>query len=247
MTRCHRLRMITAARRVSVGERRRMRAMTTMVSRGISVLVPVVLVGLLAGCSNGLLGTRGEGAVKAESRQATAFTHIEVSSGVAVVVRIGPAEPYVVRAQENLLGLIATEVKGSTLHIHSTKSYTTTEVVEVSVVTPQLDGIAMSGGSHGQVYGLAAERLDLDLSGGTLITAAGSAESVALDAGGGSRAQLGDLAARNIRIDLSGGSTVTVRASNEVTGSASGDAKATILGGARINVSTTSGAHVSAE
>jgi hypothetical protein len=198
---------------------------------------------LLAACSanGGLLGTRGEGSVKSETRQSATFTHIDVTGGVTVAVRIGPAQPLVVRAQENLLPLIATEVAGDTLRIHSTRAYTTSETVEITIFTAALDGIKMSGGSHGQIDGLAVGQFDVDLSGGAVVSATGTASSVGLDLSGGSRAEFADLAAKTVRVDLSGGSNATVQASEQVNGSASGGAQANVLGKATINVSTTGG------
>jgi hypothetical protein len=198
---------------------------------------------LLGACSTsgGILGTRGDGAVKSETRQSAAFKHLEVDGGIRVAVRIGPAQPLIIRAQENIIGLIATEVSGDTLRIHSTQLYSTNEAVEVTIVTPTLDGIKMNGGSHGQIDGLAADRFDADLSGGAIISATGEAGAVGLDLSGGSRAEFADLKAKTVRVDLSGGSNATVRASDQVDGSASGGAHASVLGSATISVSTTGG------
>jgi hypothetical protein len=218
--------------------------MTTTTINAFVRLTPLALMTMLLGAcstSGGLLGTRGEGAVKSETRQSAAFSHLDVSNGIRVAVRIGPAEPLVVRAQENLLPLIATEVLGDTLRIHSTHSYTTSETIEITIVTPTLNGITMSGGSHGQIDGLAVDRFDADLSGGAVVSAAGTASSVSLGVSGGSRAEFADLATKTVRVDLSGGSNATIRASEQVNGSASGGAHATVLGKATISVSTTGG------
>lgn len=218
--------------------------MTTTTIKAFGRFAPMALVTvLLAACSSngGLLGTTGEGALKSETRQSGAFSHLEVSGGIRVGVRIGPAQPLTVRAQENILPLIATEVVGDTLRIHSTHLYTTSETVEVTISTPTLSGITMSGGSHGQIEGLAVDRFDADLSGGAVASAAGTASSVSLGVSGGSRAEFADLATKTIRVDLSGGSNATIQASEQVNGSASGGAHATVLGNATISVSTTGG------
>jgi hypothetical protein len=200
---------------------------------------------LFAACSGGgLFGTRGEGNVKTENRPTTAFTHVDAGDGIAVTIRIGPAEDLVISAQENLLGLIATDVQGDTLRIHGSGAYTTSEPIAVTVVTPALDGITLSGGSHGRIDGLGTERLDVELNGGTVVEAAGVATTLALKASGGSRAELGDLAAKSVRVDLSGGSQVTLQASDQVNGSAAGGSQATVIGEAALNVSLSGGSAV---
>jgi hypothetical protein len=59
-----------------------------------------------------------------------------VGAGRGVTVRMGPATSLEVRAQENNLPIIATGVEGDTRRIRSTRSYTASEGVEATVVTP---------------------------------------------------------------------------------------------------------------
>jgi hypothetical protein len=202
----------------------------------------IVLTAFTGGC--GLFRVTGEGPIQSETRQADAFSRIEVSAGIGVTVRMGPGRSLEVRAQKNILPVIATNVEGDTLRIRSTRSYSASEGVEVTVVTPTVAGISMSGGSQGHVDGLETEHLDLDLSGGAGLTVTGAAGTVALDASGGSHAELANLSATAITLDISGGSTVTVHASDQVSGSASGESRLTVLGDPEVSVEVSSGAHV---
>jgi hypothetical protein len=198
---------------------------------------------MTAGCS-ALTGTRGEGPITTESRHAAAFNKVDASYGIAVTISVGPAQPLEVHAQANILPIIETSVDGSTLHIRGTKEFNTSEPVEVVIVIPTLDGISLSGGSQGQVAGLVAEHLEIRLSGGAGLTASGSAADVALTSTGGSEAHLADLSTRAVSLELSGGATATVNASDEVKGSAAGGSRATVLGAAALNVTTSGGAEV---
>lgn len=206
------------------------------------VIVATMMLAGLVGCGSSRV--TGEGPVQSETRKADAFTRIEVSGGIGVRVRMGPTHAIEVSAQENILPVIATDVEGDTLRIRSTESYNTSEGVEVAVATPALVGISMSGGSHGRIEGLDAERLDIELSGGAGVTATGTATSVALNMTGGSRASLENLTATTITLDLSGGATATVHASNRVSGSASGGSRASVLGDAQLNVEVSGGGEV---
>jgi hypothetical protein len=191
-----------------------------------------------------LAGTRGEGAVKTDTRDVGAFSRIETGAGIGVTVRVGPARALEVHAQENLLPIIVTEVQNDTLFLRSAHVYTTSEKVEVVLTTPTLSRIVLSGGSRGSIDGLAANDMEIELSGGSRLTATGDVEDLTLGMSGGSTATLDGLSTSTIRLDASGGSTATVRAAGEVRGSASGGARITVLGAAKLTVDTTGGSDV---
>ena len=192
----------------------------------------------------GLVGTRGEGAVTTETRQTSDFSSIESGGGIHVSVGIGPESSLEVSAQSNILPLIVTEVVDDTLQIRSSEGYTTSERVDVTLTTPQLEGILLSGGSRGDVDGLAADAFDAQLSGGSVLTASGWATTMVLGVSGGSVGQLDRLTATTISVDLSGGSRVEVRATDEVNGSASGGSRVSVAGGVDVSINTSGGSQV---
>ena len=211
---------------------------------GLLVTTAFVVVGAMAaGCSL-TTGTSGDGPTSTESRTTDAFSRVETGFGIGVTVTIGPAQSVEVHAQSNILPIISTKVEGGTLHIDATQEFSTTEAVEVVVVTPTLDGISLGGGSQGRVTGLAADGLDISLTGGSGLTATGSASDVVLGSSGGSEAHLFDLSADTVSLELSGGASAEVNASTEVNGSASGGAHATVRGPAQLNVALSGGAEV---
>jgi hypothetical protein len=208
---------------------------------GLVLLILIVVPAWsVAGC------TRGEGPVMSESRDVDTFTRIEVSGGISgVSVQIGQSPSLEVRAQENILPLISTEVGDDTLVVTgTTQSFTSSQGIEVVVVTPTLSEISMSGGSQGQLEGVDAAALNIELDGGSQLTVMGTAGTVGLEATGGSRANLEDLSAETVTLDVSGGSNATVQASDAVNGSASGESQVTVFGEAQVNVEVSSGAEV---
>jgi hypothetical protein len=172
------------------------------------------------------------------------FSRIETSAGIGISVQIGPAGTLEVRAQENILPLILTEVVNGTLRLHSAKSYATSEKVEVVVTTPSLAGVVLSGGSVGRIEGLKETALDIEISGGSRLTAIGEATALDLSLSGGSVATLDGLSTRTIKVDGSGGSRATVKASDRVDGSASGGTSITVIGDAELSVDTTGASSV---
>ena len=204
------------------------------IRRTVSIIM-LVLVGVLAGC------VQGQGPVTSETREVGAFSRIEATAGIRVVVRIGPSEAVKVTAQENLLPVVATDLRGDTLSIEASEDFTTLEPVTVTVVVPALDGITLSGGAQAVIDGLDAESLELRIRGGAQVTAAGSVGSVALHADGGATAGLEDLSARVATVSMEGGATATLTASDEVTGTAAGGSRLTVLGDADVLVDVSGG------
>ena len=198
----------------------------------------IVLIGVLAGC------VQRQGPVTSQTREVGAFSRIEATAGIRVVVRIGPSEAVEVTAQENLLPVIATDLRGDTLRIEASEDFTTLEPVTVTVVVPALDGITLSGGAQAVIDGVDAESLELRIRGGAQVTAAGSVGSVALHADGGATASLEDLSARVATVSMEGGATVTLTASDDVTGTAAGGSRLTVLGDADVSVEESGGSEV---
>jgi hypothetical protein len=196
-----------------------------------------VLVGALAGC------VQGQGPMTSETREVGSFSRIEATAGIRVEVRIGPAQGVEVTAQESLLPVISTEVRGDTLSVEASEDYTTVEPVTVTVVVPALDGITLSGGSRATID-LDAERIEIRIRGGAHITAAGSVDSLALDANGGATASLEDLSVRFATVSMEGGATATLTVADDVSGTASGGSRLTIIGDADVSVDESGGSVV---
>ncbi len=198
----------------------------------------LALMGVLAGC------VQGQGPVTSETRDVGAFSRIEATAGIRIVVLIGPSEVVEVSAQENLLPVIATDLRGDTLSIEASEDFTTLEPVTVTVVVPALDGITLSGGSQAVIDGLDAESLELRIRGGAQVTAAGSVGSVTLHADGGATVSLEDLSVRVATVSMDGGATATLTASDDVTGTAAGGSRLTVLGDAVVSVEESGGSEV---
>jgi hypothetical protein len=209
------------------------------------VIAISALVSALVAC--GAREVNGSGPSKTESRSVGSFTRVEVHNGIGLTLQVGGAPAVELMAQENILPLITTTVEGRVLKIRGAGSFTTSAGVTVTATVPTLHGITVAGGSHTSILGLAADRLDIDLSGGATLVATGSATDVAFGATGGSRADLKALTAKTMTVSLSGGSTAALNVSDQITGSAAGGAAATVIGGASVGVQTSGSASVSSE
>jgi hypothetical protein len=200
------------------------------------LMVPILLA--VVACA------RGEGSIVAESRSLGPVSRIEAAAGVQVKVTIGPAEPLVVHAQENIQDKLTTDVRSGTLRIEAKEDFVVAEPVVIDVTVPSLDGISLSGGASIEVQGLTADSLDLWLAGGARATITGSVERMTLQATGGAVASLAGLSAVDVTVELNGGATADVQATGSVEGTASGGAQLRVAGGALVDVATSGGAVV---
>ena len=207
-------------------------------------LAALAVGGLLAGCTvTNFSGVVGTGSVQTQERTGLAeFTGVRAGGGTRVTISIGATPSVQVRAQENILPIIETKVRGGVLEISSTESYSTTRGVEVTIVTAAIDMIDLSGGAQGEASGIAADTLEITLSGGAGLTAGGSCSDLKLDVSGGAQAHLSDLETTDATVSLSGGARGEVNASGRVTGDASGGAHLSVQGDASVNVDVSGGA-----
>jgi hypothetical protein len=193
---------------------------------------------LLAGC------VQGAGPVTSEIRELRPFSSIEVGAGILLEVQIGAPDRLEVRAQSNILPVIATDVSGGTLTIDAREDFTASEPVTVTVVLPALVAVSMNGGAQARIGGIDAAALELTVKGGSQLAILGNADTVALTVDGGSAADLAGLAAARISVAFDGGASATVAAADEVTGTASGGSRISVLGDPRVSVEVSGGAEV---
>ena len=210
--------------------------------RAVALTSMILSLVVLSAC--GGTGVVGAGPTGREVREVDAFSGVEVDNGIGLTLVVGDPQAVEVSAQENILPLVRTMVESGTLRIHSIESFTTTAGVIVSVTVPALDGISVSGGSEAQIEGMASDNLDVVMSGGARLTAAGRSSNVTFAGSGGSRSDLAALDVKTMAVELSEGATAALRVSDRLTGTASGGAVATITGEAVLDVQTSGGASV---
>jgi hypothetical protein len=203
---------------------------------------------LLAGCSilqqTGLLLV-GEGDVKTETRQVNTFDSVEFNGGVNFVLTVGQPASVTVAAQENLLPITVTEVVNGKLTVRTTRPYTTSQGISVTVTAPTLAAVTVNGGVAGNVTGIAATDFAVDANGGANVTLQGTCTTLKLNADGGATVDGTDLAATDASVSVNGGAQATITVSGQVTGSANGGATLNLLGSpANVNVTTSGGASV---
>ncbi len=90
-------------------------------------------------------GVRGSGKVVTQDRETPSFSAVEVECSADVYLRQGDQEAIKVRADENLLDMIETEVRNDVLHIDIDGNIRNYDELKVYVTVKNLNGITING------------------------------------------------------------------------------------------------------
>jgi hypothetical protein len=133
--------------------------------------IPVVLLGaaLLSGCME-LIGEQviyGSGPVISENRSSVRFTSVSNATEARVEILQGPTERIRVRAQDNILRHVRTEVSGGTLRIYTDQNVLLrpSEPITVELDIRTLERITSSGSGPINAPLVDARRIEVNASG----------------------------------------------------------------------------------
>ena len=189
--------------------------------------IPFILL-LLSQCAE------GSGILKTEKRTPGAFKRVEAGGTVHLTVVGGREEPSVeVYGEDNVLATVETAIEGDTLKIGTKFSLFAprpTKPIRVSVLTPTLETLSLSGAVSGSLENLEADRLTLELSGASRLGATGRAGVLRLSLSGASFFRGPKFEAENAVVDASGASEALVHAKRTLKVEASGASTVRYLG-----------------
>ncbi len=166
----------------------------------------------------------GSGKIISESRSVSKFTSIELAGSGNVTVQVGKPQSISVEADDNIVPLIETTVKGSKLviGIKSNTSITTKQPIRITVTVEALDGVSITGSGNVTVKDLNADHINIELSGSGNITVEGSAKDLQVTLNGSGTIMTGDLKVESANVKLTGSGNITVNASQSLDANLSG-------------------------
>ena len=202
----------------------------------------LILATLLLNCN--VVGERGNGNVVKQERKVAAFNAIDVSGAFDVYITQGSTQLVVVEADENLLPLIRTEVKGGILMVGNEKPIRDPKSLKVHITVPDLKGIEISGavnlhsqnkltfseleikisGAAGITLELAVQKLEIGSSGGSEMKLSGMANRVDMNVSGAVNLHAFDLMTEVIHLKISGAGDAEINVSRELYADISGAA-----------------------
>jgi hypothetical protein len=160
-----------------------------------------------AGCELGDDGPR-----TSQARDVAPFTAIDSDSSVDVRVHAGEPQRVRVRAGEEVIDDVGTEVRDGTLHVTFDHRGFGGDDVVVDAIVPRLRAIRTSGSGDVHADGVEADAFEVRSDGSGDVTVRGSAGRVAIELDGSGDADLGELAAKEGRVTVNGSGDADVAA-----------------------------------
>lgn len=211
--------------------------------------------------------TVGSGKATNENRAVSGFQTISLRGSIDVVVRQGNSESVTVRADDNILALVQTEVEGSgatrTLRIQfkSGESVRTKTQVVVTVDVVNLEAIAssgsgditiealktptltmsISGSSDATLKQIDTERLSISIAGSGDVQASGRAARLAVSIAGSGDLRTSALQAGDVSVSIAGSGDASVTAQQTISVAIAGSGDVEYGGGATLARRSVSG------
>ena len=198
-------------------------------------MLVAILAFLLGGLAVGLLyqfdvfggssnsTAEGTGVPATQARVVAPFTSVELAGSNNVVIRVGEKQSIVVRADENLLDRVTTEVHSGKLVIANTPgSLTTKSPMSVEVNVPTLTALTLTGSGNIVVNGIESDSLKVTLPGSGALTASGTATRLDVTVSGSGTVQFTRLVANDVRAVVSGSGSIFITATKSLDASVSG-------------------------
>jgi hypothetical protein len=159
----------------------------------------------------------GSGVAVTQTRDVAPFQSVELAGANYVVIRAGEKQSVVVRADDNLVDSVTTEVHDGKLVIGNTAgSFTTKTPMRAVVTVPSLTALTLSGSGNIVVRGINTNDLAVLLSGSGTLTGSGSATAVDVTVMGSGRTLLGRLVAEHVQAVVTGSGTIVVTATKSL-------------------------------
>ena len=187
----------------------------------VLVLATALVVLLVRGGSRSS-GVQGSGVAATQSRVLPGFSRLDLAGSANVTVVAGGRQSVVVRADNNLIRYVTTNVVAGTLIIDTTGSFTTRTPMSLKVSAPSLAAVTLSGSGEVSVSRIKAPRLIVTLPGSGTLYASGTAARLDVTLGGSGLAQLSNLVARDAHAVVTGSGLIRLMVTASLDATVSG-------------------------
>lgn len=190
--------------------------------------------------------TQGSGRVVEQEVAPLDFTGVHVGFGVHAEITVGSPARVLLRGDDNLLARLTPRVREGVFFLERDAEWERrpprpTQPLLLTLVTPSLSLLRVSGGARVRAGGVEAPDFALEASGGSEVRVEGWAGQLDLEASGGSTVDLHGLPVDGLALDASGGSHVHAHVTELLTGVLSGGSRLTCEGQPASRLVSTSG------
>ena len=179
-------------------------------------------------------GVRGSGVRKTEKRDLPAFNSIETSGSFEVDVNCQKPASLEIEADDNIVPLIETEVRGGVLHVSTNKSYVTTGGIILRITVPDLASIKSTGAGKFHVSDVKNDNFEIGSTGAAQVVASGQSKSLKISSTGAGKIDAHSLRATSAEISVTGAASVDVNATDELDVTVAGAGRVTYSGNPKI-------------
>ncbi len=188
---------------------------------------------------------KGTGPTVSETRNISNFKGVESSIAADIVLKQGSSFKVRVEGQKNILDMLKTELKGTSLKISFEKGYSVNynANLKIYVEAPDFESLGMSGSGNvrgdGKLSGnllsisisgsgdfdlddIQYQEMDLGISGSGDVTISGFASRVDMRISGSGDVKAGDLKAQSVKCQVSGSGNITCNAQKSLEAYVSG-------------------------
>jgi len=170
----------------------------------------------------------GDGVMTRDVRSVAALSGLNVGGSMIVEVRVGAAPSLVVEGDSNLVRLVQTEARGSTLHIGTEGRLRSSTPLKVIYTTPRLTELRSGGSGHVTVRDLKGDPLEVRQGGSGVTRLYGDVAELDASVSGSGKIDAAELHAGSARLGVSGSGRLSV-------GEVRGDyARASVSGSGRV-------------
>jgi hypothetical protein len=200
----------------------------TMKNNNLHAVLGVAL--LVSAC--GINSVRGSGNVATETREVSGISAVRISGTGHLIVDQNGTESLAITADDNLMPLIESDVRGGTLELGSSgfRNLRPSDQILYRLTVKNLNEIGISGAATVQGSGLNTTTLKIDISGAGEINLAGSADSQDIQISGLGQFHGGNLKGRDVSIGISGAGQALVAASETLHAQVSGAGEIEYIG-----------------
>jgi len=164
----------------------------------------------------------GSGKVTSITRKVGSFRSVALDGGVDLDVTVGPARDATIKGDDNLVGLVKTQVRDNTLHVYLDKNYTTAHGITVTLAAPVVESGVINGWGDLAIHKIHGPSIDLSIVGSGDLKADGSVDQLSANIQGLGDLSLYGLRASNAKVSVTGSGDANVQVSGNLTADVTG-------------------------
>jgi len=195
--------------------------------RKILIVLFVGCVVVVAGCH--LPGVRGNGQIKTEERQVSAFSNVDTSGSFEIEWQNG-SPAFRITTYENLLPYIENNVSDDTLRLRTRDHIWPTHGIKIVISSPTRTGGRLRGAVKLTVKQLSGPTFALESKGASEVTLSGNIDRLSVDMTGASQLAAAGLQTKTAEISTTGAGDSEVAVSDTLNVAITGAGKVTYSG-----------------